>query len=99
MFSETFYLIRAKSDGRYLVARPEAARDSESAGYLILFREHHESLSYLNTHAEERSAQFSVEPIPGSQLKPLIRRWGFAGIGLVQDPLLPKLEFLVVEPE
>ncbi|MBD2163407.1 hypothetical protein H6G04_03215 [Calothrix membranacea FACHB-236] len=90
MLSEVYYLVRSKSDGRYLTARP----DAETSGYLLLFKEHFDALSYLNTHAAEVANRFAVESIPGTQVNNLLKRWGFYGIGIVTDPLLPKVEFL-----
>jgi hypothetical protein len=95
MFSQTYYLVRSKTDGQYLVANPKA--DSENAagqGYLLMFREHFDALTYLNTHGKDIANRFAVESIPGSQLENLMKRWGFSGIGMVQDPILPKVEFL-----
>lgn len=91
MLSQVYYLIRSKADGRYLVVRPNQETDS---GYLLLFRENFEALSYLNTHGFDLAERFAVESIPGTQLKSLLKRWGFTGLGIVQDPLLPKIEFL-----
>jgi hypothetical protein len=51
-------------------------------------------LSYLNTHGSGVADRFAVEPLPGTQLGNLIKRWGFAGVGIVQDPLLPNIDFL-----
>ncbi|MBD2210478.1 hypothetical protein H6G64_14000 [Calothrix sp. FACHB-156] len=90
MLSEVYYLVRSRSDGRYLTARP----DAETSGYLLLFKEHFDALSYLNTHAAEVANRFAVESIPGTQINSLLKRWGFYGIGIVTDPLLPKVEFL-----
>jgi hypothetical protein len=90
MLSEVYYLLRVKADGRYLTARP----NSEDNGYLLLFRENFDALSYLNTHAGEVADRFAVESLPGSQLSSLLKRWGFIGVGMVSDPLLPKIEFL-----
>ncbi|MDZ7958509.1 MAG: hypothetical protein RMY34_11630 [Aulosira sp. DedQUE10] len=90
MLSEVYYLVRSKSDGRYLTARP----NDETSGYLLLFKENFDALSYLNTHAGEVANRFSVEFIPGTQVNNLLKRWGFSGIGIVTDPLLPKVEFL-----
>lgn len=98
MLSEIFYLIRSKTDGQYLVARPRPAshpEDQPDPGFLIMFREHADALSYLNTHAGEVANRFAVESLPGSQLKALLKRWGFRGIGMVQDPLLPQIEFML----
>jgi hypothetical protein len=101
MYSESFYLIRSKLDGKYLVAHPKT---KDGMGYLILFKEHFDALSYLNKYAEEvRDScaepfghRFSVESLPGSQLKSLVKRWEFEGVGIVQDPLLPRIEFLSI---
>ncbi|AFZ22588.1 hypothetical protein Cylst_0213 [Cylindrospermum stagnale PCC 7417] len=90
MLSEVYYLVRSQSDGRYLTARPNA----EASGYLLLFRENYDALSYLNTHAAEVANRFAVESIPGIQVGNLVKRWGFSGVGIVTDPLLPKVEFL-----
>jgi hypothetical protein len=92
MLSQVFYLIRSKTDGQYLVARPNG--DAESPGYLLMFKEHYDALSYINTHGAEVADRFAVESIAGTQLGNLIKRWGFVGMGLVQDPLLPRVEFL-----
>ncbi|MBD2609656.1 hypothetical protein H6G81_35535 [Scytonema hofmannii FACHB-248] len=90
MLSEVYYLIRSKSDGSYLTARP----NSQGTGYLLLFSENFDALSYLNTHAAELASRFSVESISGTQVKSLLKRWGFSGVGIVTDPLLPNVEFL-----
>lgn len=94
MFSHTYYLIRSKQDGSYLVAHPKG--NSES-GYLLLFKENFDALSYLNTHGSQVSDRFAIEPITGTQIDTVLKRWGFTGIGVVQDPLLPSIEFLYRE--
>jgi hypothetical protein len=98
MFSQIYYLIRSRVDGSYLVAHlnpPSDRRDAPpDAGYLLLFSEHFDALSYLNTHASDLANRFGVESISGSQIEPLMKRWGFLGMGVVKDPLLPKIEFL-----
>jgi hypothetical protein len=48
----------------------------------------------LNAHAGDMADRFGVESISGSQLKGLLQRWGFNGVGIVQDPLVPNIEFL-----
>jgi hypothetical protein len=93
MYSEIFYLVRSKLDGKYLVAHPKT---KDGMGYLILFKEHFDALSYLNKYAEEVRDRFSVESLPGSQLKNLVKRWEFEGVGIVEDPLLPRIEFLSI---
>jgi hypothetical protein len=93
MFSETFYLVRSQADGRHLAAHPNP---DDTSTYLLLFKEHFDALSYLNTHAGDLATRFGVESIPGSQLKDLLKRWGFQGVGIVTDALIPQIEFLQV---
>ncbi|MBD2311817.1 hypothetical protein H6G20_09120 [Desertifilum sp. FACHB-1129] len=85
-----YYLLRSRLDGNYLVAHLQPS----DSGYLLLFREDFEALSYVNAHAGEVAHKFAVESIPNSQLSPLMKRWGFHGVGIVQDPLVPRVEFL-----
>ncbi|MDX2244369.1 MAG: hypothetical protein NW224_27155 [Leptolyngbyaceae cyanobacterium bins.302] len=95
MLSQTYYIVRSKTDGQYLVANlKDKAENPSSQGYLLMFREHFEALTYLNTHGKDIADRFAVESIPGSQLESLMKRWNFSGIGMVQDPILPKVEFL-----
>jgi hypothetical protein len=100
MLSQIFYLVRSKTDGQYLVAHPRSSaaspevREKPDPGFLLMFREHADALSYLNTHGSGVADRFAVEPLPGTQLGNLIKRWGFAGVGIVQDPLLPNIDFL-----
>ena len=91
MFAQVYYLIRSRADGRYLVAHPNAEAES---GYLLMFRENFDALSFLNTHGADVAERFAIESIAGTQLRDLLKRWGFNGIGIVQDPLLPKIDFL-----
>lgn len=93
MLSSIHYLIRSRQDGQYLVARPREGGEAEM-GYLLMFREHFEALSYLNTHGAGVVDNFAIESISTTQLKGLMQRWGFQGIGLVKDPLLPQIQFL-----
>ncbi len=97
MLASLHYLIRSRQDGQYLVARANASQDKaeEKIRYLLIFTEQYEALSYLNTHAKELSDRFSVESISGNQLNPLLKRWGFDGVGLVRDPLIPKIDFML----
>ena len=92
MLSETYYLIRSKADGRYLAARPN---EDDASTFVLLFREHFDALSYLNTHAGDLADRLSVETISGTQIKTVLQRWSFNGVGIVNDPLLPTIEFLV----
>lgn len=93
MLSEIYYLLRSKVDGSYVSANPNP---DEAVKFLLLFREDFDARSYLNTHAPDVSDRFAVESISGSQLKPILQRWGFPGVGVIQDPLLPTIEFLIV---
>ncbi len=92
MLSETYYLIRSKADGRYLAARPN---EDDASTFVLLFREHYDALSYVNTHAGDLANRLGVETISGSNLKTVLQRWSFNGVGIVTDPLLPKIEFLL----
>jgi hypothetical protein len=93
MLSQIYYLVRSQADGRYLVAHLEQ-RPSDDSGYLLLFGEYSEALSYLNTHGGDVAERFAVESLPSTQLGGLLKRWNFSGVGIVRDPLLPKIEFL-----
>ncbi|MDA0266171.1 MAG: hypothetical protein O3A14_04245 [Cyanobacteria bacterium] len=86
---QTYYLLRSKQDGRHLAARAEANQT-----YLLLFTADYDALSYLNTHAGEVSDRFAIETISAPQLKAALSRWGFTGIGLVRDPLIPRIDFM-----
>ena len=88
--SQVYYLIRSKTDGKYLAARP----NEDGISYLLLFSEHFDALSYLNTHAGDLANRLGVESLAASQLDSVLKRWGFNGVGIVSDPLLPKIEFL-----
>ncbi len=92
MLSEVYYLLRSRVDGKYLVAKPNP-NQAEST-YLLMFREDFDALSYLNAHGADVAERFAVESITGNQLKNLLQRWGFKGVGIVQDPLTPQVEFL-----
>jgi hypothetical protein len=94
---EIHYLIRSNLDGQYLVARPRGDRDE--AGFLLLFREHFDALGYLNAHGDNIRDRFGVESVSKVQLKSIIKRWGFIGVGLVEDPLIPRIQFLTTNGE
>ncbi|MDK2407951.1 hypothetical protein QHH11_09295 [Aphanizomenon sp. PH219] len=85
-----YYIIRSRSDGKYLTARV----DDDTSGYLLLFKEDFEAMSYLNTHAADLANRLTVEPLASNQIGSLLKRWGFVGVGIVNDPLLPEIEFL-----
>jgi hypothetical protein len=94
MLSQVHYLIRSKIDGQYLVAHLKTKEREGEANYLLLFEEHFEALSYLNTHGADVAERFAIESIPATQLKNLLQRWGFQGIGVVTEPLEPRIQFL-----
>lgn len=96
MFSQVYYLLRSKADGSYLVARlnNEESNPKTSHNYLLIFNESFDALSYLNTHGNDIREKFSLETILGNQLGNLLQRWGFKGVGIVQDPILPKVDFI-----
>ncbi|MEA5419684.1 hypothetical protein VB712_10665 [Spirulina sp. CCNP1310] len=90
MLAESYYLLRSQQDGQYVTARPHDPQNR----FLLLFRENFEARSYLNTHGSDVSDRFGVEPISQTQLKALLDRWGFKGVGIVTDPLIPTVDFL-----
>ncbi len=94
MLSQIHYTVRSKVDGKYLVARINKGENEATISYLLVFQENFEALSYLNTHGSDVSDRFIVESSSGTQLKAILQRWDFQGIGLVKDPLLPRIEFL-----
>lgn len=97
MVSQVYYIIRSRADGTYLVARPKSTDNPDRPlppGFLLLFREDYDALSYLNTHAGEMRDRFAVESVPATQIEGLLNRWNFDGIGFVEDPLLPRVSFL-----
>ena len=96
MLSSIHYVIRSSKDGKYLVARISQNPDSPEASYLLLFTADHEALSYINAHGRGMSDRLSVESISSTQLKSLLQRWGYQGIGLVEDPLIPEISFLKI---
>ncbi len=93
MFAQIHYLIRSKTDGRYLLARLRG-EEGEEMNYILVFKEDYEALSYLNTHAPDLVRQFGVESITGTQLRGILKRWGYQGIGVVDEPIEPRIQFL-----
>ena len=96
MLSQINYVIRSLKDGKYLVARTAQEQEQTEASYLLLFKLDYEALSYINSHAQEFGDRLSVESISPIQLKELLKRWGYQGIALVEDPLLPNINFLKI---
>jgi hypothetical protein len=97
MVSQLYYVLRSRTDGQYLAAHPQtpttAPDQPPPAGFLLVFTADYDALSYLNAHAPDLSGQFAVEPVTASSLKPLLSRWNFQGMGMVQDPRIPQVEF------
>ena len=94
MLSQLFYLLRSRSDGKYLSANPNP---DVGGSYAADVSRDYDALSYLDAHAAEVAARFGAESISGSSVKKLLERWGFNGVGVVQDPLLPNIEFLLTK--
>lgn len=98
----TYYVLRSRRDGRYLVAtmpNPENTEDSTPttrSAFLLLFQEQAEALSYLNAHAPDLSPHFGIEGLSQPQVKSVLDRMGFSGVGLVRDPLIPQVEFMAI---
>lgn len=88
---ELYYVLRSRLNGQFLVAHPDA---SAQQSYILVFRADYEALSYLNTHAAKTQEHLATECLSASQLKANLNRWGFQGIGLVDDPILPAIQFL-----
>ncbi len=95
MLSQVYYLLRSRADGSYLVAHlNQEETEAKNSNYLLMFNESFDALSYLNTHGFDIRDRFAVESIASNQVGNLLQRWGFKGVGIVQDPLLPKIDFL-----
>jgi hypothetical protein len=97
MFSQTHYLIRSKIDGQYLAARLKATEEDKIIQYILVFKEDYDALTYLNTHAPDMASQFGVESAISSQLTAILKRWGYQGMGVVEDPIEPRITFLQQE--
>jgi len=91
---QPYYVLRSKSNGAYLTARAQTTSEG-TVTYLLLFQQDHEALSYVNTHAPDLCDRFSIETLMSSQIKPLLQRWGYQGIGLVNDSLQPRIAFML----
>jgi hypothetical protein len=94
-----YYLLRSRADGRYLAARLRTDGPDPAAQFLLVFQADYDALSYLNAHAPEVSDLFVVETLAPTHLKPLLGRWDFQGLGMVQDPRLPDIEFFNRTPD
>jgi hypothetical protein len=93
MLLQINYVIRSKKDGKYLIARlPEAG--GLEATYLLVFQQDYDALSYINSHGKEFSDLLTVETVSPTQLKGMLKRWNYAGFGIVKDPLVPDIQFV-----
>lgn len=93
MFSQVYYLLRAKKDGKYLVAN-RTNQAGKKQNYLLIFTQDCDALSYLNNHAPEYVKEFRLESASNQQLKLIIARWSFSGLAMVEDSLIPQVKFL-----
>lgn len=94
MLFQTNYLVRSKKDGKYLVARLPAQNANETeSSYLLVFSQDYDALSYINAHAQEYSDRLTVETASATQIKGLKQRWAYTGFGIVDDPLVPNIQF------
>lgn len=97
MLTQPYYLLRAKTSGQYLVAKPSVVGghpEQPTEPFLLLFIADFDALSYLNTHAMALASQFAVEYCDRKQIKAIADRWGYVGVGIVNDPLVPRVEFV-----
>jgi hypothetical protein len=95
MLSQTYYVVRSQTSGQYLVAHPA---EDPSVGFLLVFSNDYDALSYVNTHAHSSRGDGRVETIAATSLRPTLDRWQLTGIGIVSDPLIPQVEFFQVGP-
>jgi hypothetical protein len=92
MLSQFYYVVRSPASGEFLVAHPSV---DAAEGFLLLFSADYDALSYINTHGS--GVGCVVEQIPTTALSPTLKRWQLQGVGLVQDPLVPRIQFLRIE--
>jgi hypothetical protein len=92
MLSQFYYVVRSQTSGEYLVAHPSA---DTADGFLLLFSADYDALSYINTHANGTGG--TVEMMSAIALPATLKRWELQGVGIVQDPLIPRVQFLRIE--
>lgn len=95
MLSQNYFVVRSQTSGQYLVAHPS---EDPSVGFLLVFSNDYDALSYLNTHAQSSRGDGRVETIAVASLRPTLDRWQLKGIGVVSDPLIPQVEFFQIGP-
>ncbi|MDJ0535691.1 MAG: hypothetical protein QNJ70_24920 [Xenococcaceae cyanobacterium MO_207.B15] len=96
MLSQISYLIRSQKDGKHLVARVQSEDSAETVSYLLVFKADYEALSYINTHGQSMSDRLSIESVSPIQLKSILQRWNYQGVGYVEDPLIPEIKFMIL---
>ncbi|MBJ7901233.1 MAG: hypothetical protein GC158_15225 [Cyanobacteria bacterium RI_101] len=89
MLSQFHYVLRSRRDGQYLTARV-----TEEKTYLLLFKTDYDALGYVNAQVPDAGRNFAAEAVGAGQLKGLLQRWSFHGVGVVEDILEPRVEFL-----
>jgi hypothetical protein len=92
MLSQFYYVVRSQTSGEYLVAHPVA---DTADGFLLLFAADYDALSYVNAHGSGRGS--AVEMMAATALPATLKRWELQGVGIVQDPLIPRVQFLRIE--
>jgi hypothetical protein len=95
MLSQSYFVVRSQTSGQYLVAHPS---EDPSIGFLLVFSNDYDALSYINTHAQSSRGDGRVETIAVTSLRPTLDRWQLKGIGVVSDPLIPQVEFFQIGP-
>jgi len=66
MFSQVYYLVQSRRSLSGSTSNTDA--EPSKSSYLLMFREHFDALSYLNTHGSDLADRFGVESVPGSQV-------------------------------
>lgn len=94
MFTNIFYVLRSKKDGKYLITN-QLNKTGNNQSFLFVFNSDSDAMLYLNHHAPEYAHNFVIESASNQQLKAILTRWGFTGIGIVKDTLIPEVEFLI----
>jgi hypothetical protein len=92
MLSQFYYVVRSQTSGEYLVAHPAA---DAADGFLLLFAADYDALSYINAHGSGRGC--AVEMMSSTALPATLKRWELQGVGIVQDPLTPQVQFMRIE--
>lgn len=92
--SSTYFVVRSQTSGEYLIAHPS---QDTAVGYLLVFSNDYDALSYVNAHAQGSRGDGRVESIASTALRSTIDRWQLTGFGVVSDPLIPEVEFFRID--